>query len=213
MIALTLSLVLVVAFLGALRNCRTLFGTLESVARLQDARRHALAVLVPDVEHAGFYGFAARGDASFVRSGATLASGAALREPAPGAPAVGVAGLPSGAHDCGVNFAVHLERTVDAADGGFRAGIDARECAPTAAADGARPGSDTLVVRHAAFATAGAHAGRIQVYSQRLRSQSPLTLFADGRAPGAVDPDREVRDLEVRLYYVANSSVERRGWP
>jgi hypothetical protein len=56
-------------------------------------------------------------------------------------------------------------------------------------------------------------AGRLQVYSQGLSVAAPLLLFADGRAPGPVDPDHEVHDLEVRTYYIANDSVQRPGWP
>ena len=57
------------------------------------------------------------------------------------------------------------------------------------------------------------HAGRLQVYSRTRSSAGPLLLFAEGRAPGPVDPDHVVRDLEVRTYYIANNSVERPGWP
>ncbi len=61
--------------------------------------------------------------------------------------------------------------------------------------------------------TTAPRAGRLQVYSQSLAAAGPLLLFGDGRAPGPVDPDHVVRDLEVRTYYVANSSVDRPGWP
>ena len=51
------------------------------------------------------------------------------------------------------------------------------------------------------------------MYSQSLSVAAPLLLFADGRAPGPVDADHVVRDLEVRTYYIANNSVQRPGWP
>jgi hypothetical protein len=51
------------------------------------------------------------------------------------------------------------------------------------------------------------------VYSRRLESQSPIDLFADGHVPDGVGEDREVRDVEVRTYYIANDSVGRPGWP
>ena len=57
MIALALGLVLLAAFLAVLQRCRAGFAASESLARLQDGARHALSVLVPDIEHAGFYGF------------------------------------------------------------------------------------------------------------------------------------------------------------
>jgi hypothetical protein len=40
-----------------------------------------------------------------------------------------------------------------------------------------------------------------------------VVLFANGRAPGIVDEDHEIRDVEVRTYYIANDSVDRPGWP
>jgi hypothetical protein len=73
--------------------------------------------------------------------------------------------------------------------------------------------SDTLTLRHASQTPSAPHAGRLQLYSQSLASEGPLLLFGDGRAPGPVDAGHVVRDLEVRTYYVANSSVERPGWP
>jgi type IV pilus assembly protein PilW len=184
-VALTIGLVLIGAFLSALRQSRALFATNESIAWLQDASRHAMSVLVPDIEHAGFRGFAGSG--------------------------VRVLSLPPRIGDCGADFALALERPVDASNGRWP-DVGAR-CAPTAAAGGARAGTDTLTLRHASLAPSAPRAGRLQVYSRRLESQSPVDLFADGRAPGAVGENAEVRDVEVRTYYVASDSVGRPGWP
>ena len=82
MIALALGLVLLGAFLTVLQRCRASFVASESLARLQDGARHALSVLVPDIEHAGFYGFTSHALAT-------------------------IAGpLPAGAGDCGSGFAI-----------------------------------------------------------------------------------------------------------
>jgi type IV pilus assembly protein PilW len=189
MIALTLGLFLVAAFLVVLQRCRAEFAAGESLARLQDTARHALSLLVPDIEHAGFYGFT----------------------PAPGARLSGA--LPAGIHVCGTDFALRLSVPVQGSDNAFRLGEDASDCEPTEAADGARAGSDTLTLRHASLNPATPCAGRLQLYSQSLASAGPQQLFGDGRAPGPVDLDHVVRDLEVRTYYVANSSVDRAAWP
>jgi type IV pilus assembly protein PilW len=189
LIALTLGLFLVAAFLLVLQRCRTGFATNESLARLHDAARHALSVLVPDIEHAGFYGF-------------THSSVPRL-----------VGDLPAGIHACGANFAILLSVPAQGSDNLYRAGDGARDCEPTATAGGARIGSDTLTVRHASRDAVEPHAGRLQVYSQARSSAGPLLLFAEGRAPGPVDTDHVVRDLEVRTYYIANNSVERPAWP
>jgi hypothetical protein len=185
MIALAIGLLLIGAFLSALRQSRSLFATNESAAWLQDASRHALSVLVPDIEHAGFYGFKGSG--------------------------MHVVSVPAGIDDCGAGFALALERPVEASND-FWPDVGAR-CAPTGSAGGARAGTDTLTLRHASLTPSAPHAGRLQVYTRRLESQSPIDLFADGRAPGGVDENYEIRDVEVRTYYVANDSVGRPGWP
>ena len=188
MIALTLGLFLVAAFLLVLQRCRASFAVNESLARLQDSARHALSVLVPDIEHAGFYGFN-RGPARIVGS------------------------LPTGINSCGTDFAVTLSVAAQGSDNTYRLGMDAHDCAPTATAGGARADTDTLTLRHASLSPVAPRAGRLQAYSQRLSVAAPLLLFADGRAPGPVDLDHAVHDLEVRTYYIANDSVQRPGWP
>ncbi|HYJ98898.1 MAG TPA: PilW family protein [Burkholderiaceae bacterium] len=189
MIALALGLALLAAFLVVLQRCRAAFAASESLARVQDGARHALSVLVPDIEHAGFYGF--------------------TNQPV----AIVTGSLPAGVDACGSRFAVDLGVPAEGSDNAFVPEADARSCAPTASAGGARSGSDTLTLRHASQNTAAPHAGRLQVYSQALFAAGPLLLFADGRAPGPVDATHAVRDLEVRTYYIANNSVERAEWP
>jgi prepilin-type N-terminal cleavage/methylation domain-containing protein len=210
LIALALGLFLLAAFLAVVARCRDQFTATESLARLQDTARSALSALVDDVEHAGFHGFSNAAVPRLVRGGTTLAAAEALRQGDAAAP---VADLPTGAHDCGVNYAVDLSRPIEGTNDAFGVGRDARDCAPTATAGGAHAGSDTLTVRHASLATSAPRAGRIQLYSQRLAGYGFLDLFADGRAPGAIAEDAEVRDLEVHTWYVANGSVDRPGWP
>jgi type IV pilus assembly protein PilW len=215
LVAMVIGLTLIAAFLVVLERSRREFAVDESLAGLQDSARHALAVISTDIEHAGFYGFA-RGRVLLTRGGVTavvVAADTALFQPTPSSPALPVAGLPAGAHDCGVNFAVDLLRAAQGADNHYALGTDASDCAPTGTAGGAAPGSDTLTLRHASLATAVPRAGRLQVYSTARAENGPLRVFADGLAPGPVDADHEIRDLEVRSYYVANNSVARRGWP
>jgi Tfp pilus assembly protein PilW len=191
MISLTLGLFLVAAFLVVLQRCRASYAVNESLARQQDAARQALSVLVPDMELAGFLGFS-RGSASV--------------------PTI-VGGLPSGIHACGTDFATALSIPVQGSDNVYRLGADARDCAPTASSGGAHEGSDTLTVRHASISKVTPRAGRLQVYTQGLAVATPPVMFANGSAPGIVDTDHEIRDVEVRSYYIANDSVDRPGWP
>lgn len=209
MISLLIGLVLLAGFLSVLAHCRQQFARNDSLARLQDAARQALSVLSDDLEHVGFYGSAAA-TPKLVRGGATVADAPRLRQDV-GVPPVG--GLPAGAHDCGVNFAVDVSRPLEGANNVYAVGRDARDCAPTASAGGARVGADTLTLRHASLAATAAHAGRVQLYSRRLASLGDLDLFADGDVPGVVAEDAQVRDLEVHVYYVANNSVDRPGFP
>ena len=213
MIAMVLGVALLAAFLTVLQRCRDQFATNESLARLQDSARHALSVLAADIEHAGFYGFVHSPRVRLVRGGTVLGEGNTLRQPdAAGAPAL-VAPLPAGAHDCGINFAVDLELPVQGSDNSFAPGSGARDCAPTASAGGARAEADTLTVRHASLKSVPPHAGRLQLYTRRLAAFGFQDLFFDGNAPGPVDQNHQVRDLEVRTYYIANNSVGRAGWP
>ncbi len=215
LIALVIGLTLIAAFLVVLQRSQHGFTTSESLARLHDSARHAMAVLVSDIEHAGFYGLAPADRVRVVRAGATLAEGDALSQPfeAMAVAATAVAGLPSGAHDCGVNFAVDLRRPIQGADNRYALGADALDCAPTASAGGAAGTADTLTLRHASLATTPARTGRLQIFSSARAASAPLLLFADGSAPGPVDDQHEIRDLEVRSYYIANDSVDRPGWP
>jgi type IV pilus assembly protein PilW len=213
LIAQVIGLALLVAFLIVLQRGQRDFAISESLARLQDAARHALGLLAADLEHAGFFGYSTGARFRLVSRGATLADQPALLQPGAGRSISAVAGLPAGAHDCGINFAVDLERVIQGSDNHFRIGHEAGDCAPTASAGGARNGADTLTVRHASLAVSAPRAGRLQVYSAALAAAQPLLLFSDGHAPGPVDDGHEVRDLEIHTYYIANHSVDRRGWP
>jgi hypothetical protein len=210
MISMALGLLLLAAFFAVLQRCRDEFSTGESLAALQDNARQALTVIVRDIEHAGFFGFATGPGVRYTRAGTVLAEGSQLRQPDAAHAIPAVPGLPAGTHDCGVNFALDLELGVQGTNDTF-GGVPG--CAPTAAGGGARAGSDTLNLRHASLEVTQPVAGRLQLYARRLESQAPGELFADGRAPGPTDSNAEVRDLEVRKYYIANDSVERRNWP
>jgi type IV pilus assembly protein PilW len=189
MVSLTIGLLLLAAFLVILERCRREFATNESLGSLQDAARSAFALLSTDLEHAGFYGVRSTAETRLVGE------------------------LPTGAHDCGVNFAVDLATPIEAANNAFAVGVAPRNCAPTASAGGARAGSDTLTVRYASLAARDPRPGRLQLYGHRLHTHDALLLFADGRAPGALGEHAEIRDVEIHTWYVANHSVGRRNWP
>lgn len=206
LLSISLGLVLVATFLASVHRSRLSFTGSESQARLHEAARHALSVLVDDIEHAGFYGGADPRRRELLRRGAVVAVTPELGQGTPDVEINAVSGLPAGAHDCGANFAVDLSRIVQSTDN--RYGLT---CAPTASAGGVRPMTDTLTLRRASAVTSDPRAGRLQIWSAAVGSAVPLKIFADGQAPA--DGAGEVRDLEVRSYYVANDSVGRPGVP
>jgi len=209
MIALALGLILMLAFITALDRCRSAMTSNESMAELASSARQAIDVLVLDLEHAGFTGLPGSQRLRFMRGGSVFAEGDALRQPDGATPRAPVAGLPAGAHDCGVNFALDLSVAVQ----GINAGAAPLPCAPTAAAGGVRSGTDSLTIRRASLERMRPRAGRVQVYLRRLEAHGFAMLFADGAAPGPLDDDAEVRDVEVHTYYIASNSVGRPGWP
>lgn len=211
MIALAIAGITLAGAFTLLAHGRELLNANESMTQLQDQARHAVSVVAQDLEHAGSFGFGLDpATLSVVRDGdlaRVIAGGDALRQDAPRV------ALPSSLHDCGGNFALDLALAVEASNNHFAAGVDASRCAPTASAGGAVPGADTLTVRHASGEPASPTPGKLQLYSRRFATQSGQVLFADGRAPGALDADRRVFDVVVRTYYIARNSVEREGWP
>jgi len=209
MIALGLGLILMLAFLTALDWCRKEMANNESVADLANSARHAIDTLVFDLEHAGFTGLPGSQRLRFMRGGSVFAADDGLWQPDGSAARAPVAGLPAGAHDCGVNFAVDLSVPVQ----GINAGGAHLACAPTAAAGGIRNGADILTIRRVSLERVRPHTGRLQMYLRRLEAHGFATLFADGLAPGPLDDDAELRDVEVHSYYVANNSTGRPGWP
>jgi Tfp pilus assembly protein PilW len=191
----------------------------ERVARLQEQARTAFATIEPDVEMAGFYGFTRAPEAIRLTHGgntaAVIASASSLRQfplQAGGALPAAVGGLPSGAHACGVNFAVDVSMPVQASNNVFGLGRSASaSCNPYQGR--AQPGADTLTIRRVATQSSSADPNRLQLYASRDASLSAQFMFADGNAPGPVDDDHEVHDLVVRTYYVARDSVERKAFP
>ncbi len=210
MIGLAIAGIVLTGAISLLAHGRDLLEANDSVSRLQDQSRHALSVIVRDLEHAGSYGFGL--DAQrlrLVRDGdpsRVVAAGADLRQGASPVP------LEASIHDCGVNFAVDLSRAVEASNNRYALGIDPSHCQPTASAGGAVNGADTLILRHATERASPAP-GRLQLYSNRFATQSGQALFIDGRSPGASTTDERIFDVVVRAYYVSRNSVERTGWP
>jgi type IV pilus assembly protein PilW len=219
MVALVIGALSVLAALEVYARGRDLYRVNERLARMQEQGRVALSVIEPDIELAGYYGFTQSADVVRLVSGGNsdivLATSAQMRqwpfgatEPLPAA----VAGLPAGAHTCGVNFAVDLSTSVQGSNGAFAFGRSpAGPCNPYQGR--AQLGADTLTMRRVQTQSSPAEGGRLQVYASRHTSRSSQWLFADGTPPGPVDDDHRVHNVVVRGYYIARDSVGQRDYP
>ena len=219
MIALVIGSLTGIVALEVFARGRDLYRVTERVARLQEQGRTAFATIEPDVEMAGFYGFTQVADSiRLVRGGSpesVVAYAPRLRQfpmQAGDALPVAVAGLPAGAHSCGVNFAVDISTPVQGSNDTFALGRS-----PSAACNAyqGRPqtGADTLTLRRVETQASSAESNRLQIYASRNTSRSAQYLFFDGNAPGPLDENREVHNLVVRSYYVARDSVGQRDFP
>jgi prepilin-type N-terminal cleavage/methylation domain-containing protein len=218
LVAMVIGLTTVIAALHMLATAREAYRVSERIARLQEQARTAFATLEPDVEMAGFYGFTQASETfRLIRGGdvhAVIAPAMLLRQFPPvtgGALPAAVGGLPSGAHVCGVNFAIDLSMPVQGSNDAFALGRSPGTC--NAYQGRAQAGADTLTLRRVSTQRSVAEANRLQVYAGRDTRRSVQFLFADGNAPGPVDDDHEVHDLIVRTYYVARDSVGQRDFP
>lgn len=215
LVSLAIGSLLIIGVVQVYSRGHAAYTVNENVARLQESARFAFAVLEPDIELAGYYGYTSTADAirfvSGTEPGIVHALAAQLRQPAATAVSLPLAQLPASAHQCGSNFAVDVLVPVQGADDHYALGPARTGCNPYGA--GAVPGADTLTIRRVGTAGAAPEAGRLQLYVSRLHSQSAQLLFADGHAPGPLDDDHDVRDLVVRAYYLSRDSVERPGFP
>jgi type IV pilus assembly protein PilW len=182
LVTLAIGSLLIIGAVTIYGQSKVSYNTNESVARLQENARFALAMLEPDLRMASFWGLTSR---SFLVEGR-----AAPTDPVPAGLAVG--------GDCGINWSINLARDVDGSNNGYAWG-----CAPFGGGP-ASATSDTLVIRRATVDPVAPAAGRLQV--QTTRSQG--ALFADGAIPaGFAAGLSDTRDLVVHGYYVSTASA------
>lgn len=191
MIAMLLVLVVTAAALAFVARGRGAQRAGESLARLEETLDDGFAVLEDAIRMAGYLGLAPAGSA--------VAGATSLGAPEP--PELAVAG------GCIASLALDLAHPVAASDGVYRAAPDApMGCRPVPRGRHA-PGSDLLILRHAAAQDSAPAAGRLQIESS-LRA---ARLVADGAA--ALAATARWHDLEVGAYYVSADSTGRDGWP
>jgi type IV pilus assembly protein PilW len=208
MVALTISSLLIVGAVTVYTQSRKTYAINETAARLQENARYILSILEPDIQLAGYYGYSnAPIQFNYIRGGVTTVT-TSTSDMLPTSPAVPGLGT---THTCGTNYAVNLLATIEGRNNAWGLGVG---CDPLGG--GARPNTDTLIVRRASttLQPAGVQ-GNIQLLVSRLSSTAQFML-ADGLLPAtpALTPDRvQLRDLLVNTYYISQDSNGRTGLP
>lgn len=173
-VSVALGLVLVLAMTTLHARILLMSAETARTADAQDTLRIALAVLEYDLQHAGYWGLVPE------------AAGIAGRRGDAVPLAVSVSG------DCGTDWAIDLDLSVEAWSAGWPLG-----CAPYA---GLPPTSAALVLRRVDTRTAAPEPQLLQVQADPWSGR----LSVAGEAP---DPGAEVRNLVTRAYYVSPRST------
>src|SRR5690349_18472227 len=151
LIATTIACTIFTGVLAMYAQVSRTYRVNDRIARLQEQGRFALAVMEPDIELAGYYGFTNTPESVRFVQGAnaavTLATAAQLRQfparvgdPMPTPLAV----LPASAQACGINYAVDVTLPVQGANNAFALG----RAAKCGAYQGhPQVGADTLTLR------------------------------------------------------------------
>lgn len=202
LVALAIGSLLIIGAVFVYSQSRTTHTLSETVARLQENARFAMAVLEPDVTLAGDYGYF--NVPSVIRySDGTVASDMQQEDGKFNASADGV-------HACGKNFAYDVIATVQGVESGY--GLD---CAvgPAGMSSTAADQSDTLIIRRASTTAAlVADPKKLQLFTNRLAPTNQV-MFS-GALPEATQLNfKDVRDIVTDVYYVSKNSDARLGFP
>jgi type IV pilus assembly protein PilW len=179
MVAVAIGAFLMIGAMTVFMQSRTSFRITQTVSRLQENARFALATIEPDIRMASYYGLTSRG---------TLVTGRALTTQPNGI----------GPATCGANWAIDLENPVAGTNNAYNWGCGA-------SAGGWRNGTDTIVIRRTAEdPVAGAlQVGRLYVQSSRSAAQ----IFTGTVIPSSFNATTsQTFELHARGYYIANQS-------
>jgi len=216
LVGLAIGSFIIVGAVMVYAQTRNTYAINETQARLQENGRYAMAILEPDLQLAGYYGYSNM--PTDFRYG-TAASAVAISqvEQVDGA----ATGLPAAGRACGNNFATDLIMSVQGSNSS--SGPIATCTPPTAAGMNAGAwylgsgtagmGTDTLTIRRASTVDQpAADTKYIQLYVNALK-RSNQYLFTGAAAPGPLDTTRKIRNLIVRTYYVAQNARTRTNYP
>ena len=206
LVALAIGSFLIIGAVTMQSQTRRTFDVNEQQARVQENARYVVAVMEPELQLAGVFGYSQDPNTVMWDSGGLLTPAADLRMTSAAAP-----DLPESLKDCGDNFAVDVLATVTAVNGTASEDFPL-EC--DAEGGGLLAGTDLLVLRHTAPTVVDPDASKLQVYSERVAAQTNTRLFVDDVAPGPIETDQAVvRDMVVQAYYISKNSEGRDGVP
>jgi len=206
LVALTIGSFLIIGAVTMQSQTRRTFDINEQQARLQENARYVIAVIEPELQLAGVFGYSQDPNTVMWDNAGDLTPAADLRADRPAAP-----GLSAALQECGNNFAVDVLGTVTAVNG---VAGEAFELECDAEGGGHVDTTDLLVLRHTASPIVDADASKLQLYSERLAAHANTRLFVGAVAPGPVEEETsDVRDMVVQAYYISQDSEGREGVP
>lgn len=206
LVALAIGSFLIIGAVTMQSQTRRTFDVNEQQARVQENARYVIAVIEPELQLAGLFGYSQDPNSVMWDNGGALTAASDLRLTSAAAP-----GLPASLKTCGDNFAVDVLATVSTING--EAGGDfGLACA--AEGGGHVDTADVLVLRHSAPGSVSASAAKLQVFSERVAAQTNTRLFVGATAPAPLEAGQaEVRDMVVHAYYISQDSDGREGVP
>jgi len=221
LVGLAIGSFIIVGAVMVYSQTRNTYAVNETAARLQENGRYALAVMEPDLQLAGYFGYTNYpNDFRYMKSGGGIVPVSQTEQID-----TAVSGLPAAASACGTNFAVDLLQTVQ---GSNSSAGPVATCAPPTATGmnagswyqgdtGTGKGTDTLTVRRASTEDAtSASAQYMQLYLNVLKRTNQYVFNGNaGSAPGGgvIDATHEIHNLIVRTYYLASNSRTRTSYP
>jgi type IV pilus assembly protein PilW len=202
MVAMTIGVVLVLGATQVYVGSKRTYSDNETISRMEETARYALAIIEPDVRMANYWGYL---------KGASLITGQAAQTVAAAAIASNAA-----ANICGTNFAADLNRNIQGDNNGYILSASIQPGCNTLNGWTTTPAvtADTLIVRRAsAFGqcTVGnpctGTVGALQICSTRTAAS-----LINGTACTAA-PTGQINNLIVNAYYIDQNSAQRAGMP
>jgi len=194
MVALVIGSFLIIGAVTVYVQSRNTYSVNEAVARLQENARYALSTLEPDVRLANFWGL--------------------MNDPQIVVGAAGNVPLATGTqNNCGPQFDIDLRVSIEGRNNTYGLTCTAGSSGTGTPDPNFSRTPDTIIVRHASEQTVPATPNTLQIYSTRQGGGS--RIVDDGTFPGAASalvdtlpfgPQAEIRDLDVRAYYVFAAS-------